>query len=282
MRDAVGVLRRLWRRPLARLGFAVFGMAVALALFAPWLSPADPMEQALERALSAPSAAHPLGTDRLGRDVLSRLLHGARISLSIALLAVGLSITIGSLLGAVAGLVGGWVDTVVMRSVDVVLAFPRLVLLLVVAGLFADSYLLLVLVLGLTQWPVTTRLVRTEVRGLRERDFVVAARALGFSRRRIVLRHLIPNALAPVLVTATLGVGDTIILEAGLSFLGVGLDPQVPSWGTMLAEGRQQMLGGWWVGVFPGVAIVGVVVALNLVGDALRDVLDPRLRGELR
>jgi len=281
VRDAVGVLRRLWDRPLARLGLGVLGATVALALFAPWLSPGDPMEQALERALAAPSAAHPLGTDRLGRDVLTRLLHGARISLSIALLAVGLSITIGSLLGAVAGLVGGWVDAVVMRTVDVVLAFPRLVLLLVVAGLFQDSYLFLVLVLGLTQWPPPTRLVRAEVRGLRERDFVLAARALGFSRRRIVLRHLIPNALAPVLVSATLGVGDTIVLEAGLSFLGVGLDPQIPSWGTMLADGRSAMLNGWWVGVFPGVAIVVVVVALNLVGEALRDALDPRMRGDL-
>lgn len=282
MREVAGVLRRLWSRPLARMGLAGLGAIAVLAVLAPWLTPGDPTVPVLERGLIAPSAAHPLGTDRLGRDVLTRLLHGARISLSIALLAVGLAVTIGSLLGAIAGLVGGWVDAVVMRSVDVVLAFPRLVLLLVVAGLFADSYLLLVLVLGLTQWPATTRLVRAEVIGLRERDFVVAARALGFSRRRIVLRHLIPNALAPVLVTTTLGVGDTIVLEAGLSFLGVGLDPQIPSWGTMLAAGRGLMLQGWWVGVFPGVAIVGVVVALNLVGDALRDVLDPRLRGELR
>lgn len=282
MRDATRLLRRLWDRPLARVGFLALAATAALALLVPWWSAVDPAAQALERGLAPPSMAHPLGTDTLGRDLLIRIVYGARISLSIALLAVGLAVTIGSVLGAVAGLLGGWVDAVVMRSVDVVLAFPRLVLLLVIAGLFESSILLLVLVLGLTQWPATTRLVRAEVVSLRERDFVVAARALGFSRRRIVLRHLIPNALAPVLVTATLGVGDTIVLEAGLSFLGVGLDPEIPSWGTMLADGRRFMLDAWWVGVFPGVAIVVVVVALNLVGDALRDVLDPRLRGELR
>lgn len=282
MREAGAVLRRLWSRPLARVGLLALFATAAVALVVPWLSAVDPTAQVLERGLAPPSAAHPLGTDRLGRDVLIRIVHGARISLSIAILAVGLAVTIGSVLGAVAGLLGGWVDAVVMRSVDVMLAFPRLVLLLVVAGLFESSVLLLVLVLGLTQWPATTRLVRAEVVSLRERDFVVATRALGFSRRRIVLRHLLPNALAPVLVAATLGVGDTIVLEAGLSFLGVGLDPQVPSWGTMLAAGRAAIFDGWWVGIFPGVAIVVVVVALNLIGDALRDILDPRLRGELR
>jgi peptide/nickel transport system permease protein len=228
----------------------------------------------MTQRLATPSASHPLGTDQVGRDVLSRLLYGGRVSLLIATLAVTLSISVGTLLGAVSGYVGGIIDTVTMRFVDVVISFPRLVLLVTLVAFFERTWLLLVLVLGLTQWPPIARIVRGEVLSLRERDFVVAARGLGFSTRRIVLRHLLPNVVAPVVVAATLGVGETIVLEAGLSFLGLGAG--VTSWGAMIADGRSAFLGAWWLSAFPGVAIVLTVLAFNLVGDGLRKATSPR------
>jgi peptide/nickel transport system permease protein len=219
-----------------------------------------------------------MGTDQAARDVLSRLLYGARISLGIGILAVAISVTLGTLLGAVAGYLGGWVDGAVMRFVDMVIAFPRLVLLVTIVAVFQPSILLIVAVLGLTLWPGTARIVRGEVLALRERGFVLAARALGYSRRRIILRHVVPNVLGPVIVAATLGIGETIVLEAGLSFLGLGVQPPTPSWGTMVADGRNNLLGAWWLSTFPGFAIVLTVLAFNLVGDGLRDAMDPRLR----
>lgn len=249
-----------------------------LALLTPILAPGDPFQQDLTRSHLAPSDVNLLGTDEYGRDVLTRIMFGARISLTVGLLAVAISVTIGTVLGAIAGFVGGWLDSFIMRSVDVVISFPRLVLLILVLAFFEGSLFLVVLVLGLTLWPGTARLVRGEVLSLREREFVQAAVALGFSKRRIILRHLIPNALGPVVVAATLGVGHTMILEAGLSFLGVGLDSDVPSWGTMINDGRGEAFGAWWLALFPGVALVITVLSFNLVGDGLRDALDPRLR----
>lgn len=274
------VFRVFRRNRLAVAGLGVIVVLYLVALLTPYLAPYDPTLQGdlLEERLLAPSAAHPLGTDRFARDVLSRLLFGARISLSIGFIAVGISVTLGTLLGAVAGYVGGKVDTVIMRFVDMVLSFPRLVLLITIIAVFEPSIFLIVIVLGLTQWPGTTRIVRGEVLSLRERDFVHAARALGLSRTRIVLRHLIPNALAPVIVAATLGIGNTIVLEAGLSFLGMGVQPPTPSWGTMVATGRNNLVDAWWISTFSGLAIVVTVLAFNLVGDGLRDALDPRLR----
>ncbi|MBW3534489.1 MAG: ABC transporter permease [Gemmatimonadetes bacterium] len=251
-----------------------------LALLTPLLAAFDPAAQGnlLTERLVAPSAAHPLGTDQFARDVLSRLLYGARVSLAIGFVAVGISVTIGTLLGAVSGFFGGWVDAAVMRFVDVVIAFPRLVLLILIIALFEPSIFLIVAVLGLTQWPGTARIVRGEVLSLREREFVLAARALGFGRIRIIGRHVIPNVLAPVIVAATLGIGNTIVLEAGLSFLGLGVQPPTPSWGTMVADGRNVLIDAWWISTFPGLAIVLVVLSFNLVGDGLRDALDPRMR----
>lgn len=281
--------RRFRRNRLAVAGaWVVFASALA-ALLAPLLAPFDPNDQlVLLREAGAgsiripPSVDHLLGTDQLGRDILSRILFGARISLTIGFLAMAISATIGAVLGAVAGYVGGVLDSAIMRFVDMVMAFPRLVLLMAVVALFDDpSILLIVLVLGLTQWPQTTRIVRGEVLSLRERDFVEAARVLGFSRRRIILRHLLPNALAPIIVVATLGIGNTIVLEAGLSFLGLGVQPPTPSWGAMVAQGRAYLIvGDWWIATLPGLALVLVVLAFNLVGDGLRDAADPRQTGE--
>lgn len=275
------IAARLFRRDhLAMTGLTVLGALYLIALLAPFLAPYDPIaqENIAQTSYLPPSAAHWLGTDQFGRDILSRILYGARISLSIAFIAVGISITLGTLLGAIAGYMGGKVDAAIMRFTDMVLAFPRLVLLIIIIALFSPSIALIIIVLGLTQWPSTARVVRGEVLSLRERDYIHAAQALGMSRTRIILRHLIPNVLAPVIVSATLGLGNTIVLEAGLSFLGLGVQPPTPSWGNMVADGRQNLIGAWWVATFPGLAIVFTVLAFNLVGDGLRDALDPRMR----
>jgi peptide/nickel transport system permease protein len=272
--------RRFRRDRLALGGLALVVILSALAIFAPLAAPYDPIAQhdIVATSLQPPSPAHALGTDLFGRDVLSRIIYGARISLTIGFLAVIISVTLGTLLGAVAGYFGGWADTLVMRFTDTVLAFPRLILLILIVALFHPSVLLIILVLGFTQWPGTARIVRGEVLSLREREFIQAARALGFGRARIILRHIVPNVLGPVIVAATLGIGNTIVLEAGLSFLGLGVQPPMPSWGSMVADGRGNLIGAWWVATFPGLTIVLTVLAFNLVGDGLRDALDPRLR----
>jgi peptide/nickel transport system permease protein len=266
---------------IAVIGVMIIVFVYLVALVTPLIAPHDPGTQAslVTSRLIGPGGEFPLGTDHLARDVFSRMMYGARISLSIGFVAVGISISIGTLLGAVSGYLGGWVDTVVMRFVDMVIAFPQLVLLITIVALFEQSSIYLIIaVLGFTQWPSTARIVRGDVLSLREREFIEAARALGFTRRRIILRHVIPNVLAPVIVAATLGIGNVIVLEAGLSFLGLGLQPPTPSWGSMVSDGRNYLLDAWWIATFPGLAIVFTVVAFNLVGDGLRDALDPRLR----
>lgn len=273
-------VRSFQRNRLAVVGAWVVFAAYLLAVLAPLLAPYDPALQGdlVDVRLAGPSAEHLLGTDHLARDILSRMLYGARVSLSIGFVAVAISASLGTLVGAVAGYLGGWVDSLLMRTVDVVISFPRLILLITIIAVFEPSIFLIVVVLGLTQWPGTARLVRGEVLSLREREFVQAAEALGFSRVRILARHLVPNALVPVIVAATLGIGNTIVLEAGLSFLGLGVQPPTPSWGTMVADGRNFLTRAWWLSTFPGLAIVLVVLAFNLVGDGLRDALDPRMR----
>ncbi len=273
------VVESFSRSRLAVLGLVIVGTAYLVALLAPFIAPYEPGITAGFGAegMLRPSLEHPFGTDRLARDVFTMVLYGARISLSIGLIAVAISVTIGTVLGAVSGYLGGWTERVIMRVVDVVIAFPRLVLLIAVVALFDSSLLLIILVLGLTQWPSTTRLVRAEVLSLRERDFVQAARALGYSRARIIFRHIVPNVLAPVIVATTLGIGDMIVLEAGLSYLGLGVQGDVSSWGAMVADGQSNMLNAWWLSTFAGLAIVFTVLSFNLVGDGLRDALDPRL-----
>lgn len=277
---------RTWRR-FRRNRMAVFGLGViavmyVIMLLTPLIAPFGPAEQVagpLARArLLPPSATHWLGTDRIGRDILSRILYGARISLSIGFIATAISISVGTAIGAIAGYVGGRVDTLLMRFTDLVLAFPRLVLLILIVALFGPSIAVLIIVLGLTQWPPVARIVRGEVLSVREREYVQAAQALGFGDARILVRHVVPNVFGAVIVAATLGIGNTIVLEAGLSFLSLGPPPPIATWGTMIEGGRDVLISAWWIATFPGLAIVTVVLAFNLVGDGLRDALDPRLQ----
>ena len=272
--------RHFNRNRLAVAGSWLILALYAAMLLAPLLSPWDPIAQAniSQTTFLPPSGQHLFGTDRLGRDIFSRVLYGSRISLTIGFVATAISVTLGTLLGAMAGYAGGRVDSVIMRFTDLVLSFPRLVLLILIVALFDRSLLVLILVLGLTQWPTTTRIVRGDVLSLREREFVQAAIALGYRTPRILFRHVIPNVLAPVIVSATLGIGNTIVLEAGLSFLGLGPPPPAPTWGGIVNDGGSSLINAWWVATFPGLTIVLVVLAFNLVGDGLRDALDPRLR----
>lgn len=271
-------LQAVWRTSRGRAGLVFLAFLVLLALIGPLALPEPFRQFDLERlANAAPSADHPFGTDQLSRDVLSRVVSGARISLAVAALAVGLSVTLGAGVGLTAGYWGGLVDAILMRFVDGALAVPRLFLLLLVLSV-PDRVPLaaLILLIGTTGWFATSRLVRAEVLRLREETFVRAAEALGASRRRVIFRHLLVNAAGPLLVAATLGVGDVILLEAGLSFLGLGVQPPTPSWGGMILDGRPVLEAAPWVSVLPGAAIILTVLATNLVGDALRDAFDPR------
>lgn len=263
---------------------AVGGLLMILLIFlvagsASLIAPHDPGKTNVSLKLKPPSLQHFLGTDQLGRDVFSRMLHGSRISLSVGFVAVAISIFIGILVGAMAGYYGRWVDSVLMRFVDVMLCFPTFFLILTVVALLGPSIFNIMLVIGITSWMGTSRFVRAEFLSLRERDFVQAARALGMKDRRIIFRHILPNGLAPVFVTATLDVATAILVEAGLSFLGFGVQPPAPSWGNILTEGRTYIFDAWWLTLFPGFAILITVLSFNLLGEGLRDALDPRLRG---
>jgi len=279
--DLVAGTRRLWAElPLgARVSLVVLAILYALALAAPAVAPYLPSQQLDIVALKdqAPSWAHPFGTDRFSRDQLTRVLYGARVSLSVATLAVLMSAIVGTAYGLVAVTAGGLVDTVMMRLLDAMLSIPRVLLLIAVLALWNPVPLpALVAVLGLTGWFDVSRLVRAEALSLRERDFVVAARSLGTGAVRLMLRHLLPNVLVPVIVFTTLGVANIIILEAGLSFIGVGAHEPVPSWGTLFFDGTEAFVGTWWAALFPGMAIITTVLCFNILGDALRRILDPR------
>jgi peptide/nickel transport system permease protein len=273
------VWRRLWARRSARAAIVLLGVLATLGAAAPVVAPYGPNEQLNIETLNRkrPSLAHPFGTDQYSRDVLSRVLHGGRLSLAIALLAVALSATIGTAYGALAGFYGGWVDGLMMRVLDALLSIPRVLLLIAAAVVWAPLGIpTLVLLLGTTGWFGVSRLVRAEVLSIVGRDYIAGARALGASDGRLLLTHVLPNALAPVIVAATLGVGNVIILEAGLSYLGAGVRPPHASWGNIIRDGGGDLVQLWWMSLFPGLAIVGTVFACNVVGDALRDALDPR------
>ncbi len=271
--------RRLLSDRRARIGVGMVAALVLLAVVAPVLTPYDPTEQLdlATRQLQPPSPGHPFGTDFFSRDLLSRVLYGGRISLTVAFLSVFLSITVGTLVGWVAGTAGGVVDAMLMRAVDAALAVPRIFLLLVVLALWQDVTVgVLIVILGLTSWFGTSRLVRAEILSLRDREFIAAAQALGTGRARLFLYHLLPNVAAPVIVTATLGMGHIILIEAGLSFLGIGVRPPTPSWGAIIQEGQSLLTSAPWIAIFPGFAIVLTVIAFSLLGDGLRNALDPR------
>ena len=260
-------------------GLALIVVMFLIAGFASFLAPYDPGKTDVSLKLKPPSFQHYVGTDQLGRDVFSRMLHGSRISLSVGFVAVAISIFIGILLGAVAGYYGGWVDSILMRFVDTMLCFPSFFLILTIVALMGPKILNIMIVIGITSWMGTARFVRAEFLSLRERDYVQAAQALGVKDYRIIFRHILPNALAPVFVSATLKVASAILIEAGLSFLGFGVQPPEPSWGNILTEGRTYIFDAWWLTVFPGLAILITVLSFNLMGEGLRDALDPRLRG---
>ena len=270
------------RRFLGSNGMLALGLGIVVimslaALGAPWLAPYHPDAEHLDHVLEAPSATFWLGTDRLGRDILSRLLYGGRISLWVGFVAVGISVSIGATLGLISGYFRHWVDEVVMRLVDIMLCFPSFFLILAVIAFLEPSLANIMIVIGLTSWMGVCRLVRAETLSLREREYVAAARLAGVSTPRILLRHILPNALAPVLITATLGIAGAILVESSLSFLGLGVQPPMPSWGNMLMEGKAAIETAPWLSVYPGLAILVTVLGYNLVGESLRDLLDPRL-----
>ncbi len=276
-------LRTDFFRRLAGNRLAMAGSFVVLTLFvvagaASYLAPYPPDLIDTTKILTPPSANHWLGTDVLGRDVLSRIIYGSGVSLSVGFVAVGISTLIGVVLGSVSGYYGGLVDRILMRFVDIMLCFPSFFLILAVIAFIGPSIWNIMVVIGVTSWMGVTRLVRAEFLTIRERDFVKAAIAEGAGDFRIIFRHILPNAMAPVLVAATLGVASAVLIESGLSFLGIGVQPPDPSWGNMLTEGKDNIEIAWWLSVYPGLAIFITVMGYNLLGEGIRDTLDPRLR----
>ena len=281
------LVRLLFRDRAAVMGLILVILWLGLALFGPLLAPTDPNEQDLSMSLLPPAwemggdASYPLGTDHLGRDILTRIMYGARTSLVVGLASVGLSLIVGAMAGVVAGEWGGWVDDVLMRLADIQLAIPFILVGITMLALFGQSTLNMILVLMLFGWVIFARLVRSEVLILREMEFVQASRALGAHRLWIVLYHLLPNVMGQIVVIGTLELANVIIFESALSFLGLGIRPPEVSWGTMLADGRDYLRVAWWVATFPGVAITLTIVGVNLLGDWARDMLDPQFKSRL-
>jgi ABC-type dipeptide/oligopeptide/nickel transport system permease subunit len=269
-----------WRRPLAAVGVTVVGAWVVIAVFAPLIGPDNPLAQNYA-ILAAPSSAHWFGTDELGRDVLSRVLSGARVTLPLSVLLVILAMIIGAVVGAAAGFFGGWVDNVLMRVADLFFAFPGIILAMAVAAALGPQLRNAVIAVVVVSWPSYARLVRSLVLSARSAPYVIASRMLGASGWRVLLTDIRPNAAGPVLVLAALDLGNAVLLLSGLSFLGLGAQPPTAEWGAMVAEGAQNF-NDWWVGLFPGLAILTVVLAFNFIGDTMRDALDPRTARAVR
>lgn len=261
---------------LAMLGLAITVALAFVALAAPLIAPSDPYQINTDNPLEPPSLEHPFGTDELGRDLLSRMIYGARISLAVGFVAVGIATLIGALLGATAGFFGGRIDELIMRFTDLALTIPTIFLILAVIALLEPSIFNIMAVIGLTGWMGVARLTRAETLSLKERDFVLAAVALGASRATVIFKHILPNAAAPILVSATLGIAGAILTESALSFLGLGVQPPTPSWGQILTEGKANIEYAWWVSLFPGLAILIAVLGYNLLGEGIRDALDPK------
>jgi peptide/nickel transport system permease protein len=271
-------LERFFKNKMAVAGSIVVMLLFAVSLLAPWIAPYDPSTIDLKHVLAPPSFGHPLGTDQLGRDVLSRMIWGARISLKVGFVATGIAMLIGTILGAASGYYGRWVDATIMRFVDIMLCFPTFFLILAVIAILEPSIWNIMIVIGLTGWMGITRLVRADFISLKERDFVSAARVIGASDFRIIFVHILPNAMASVLVATTLGIAGAILTESALSFLGIGVQPPIPSWGNILTAGKDNIDIAWWLSLYPGLAILITVLGYNLLGEGIRDSLDPRLR----
>ncbi len=272
-------LAALVRRRTARVGAAVVCVFLLVTALAPLIAPYDPFDQDLASALAGPSAAHWLGSDQYGRDVLSRIIYGSRTALLAILVADGIALGAGATLGLVAGFRGGKVDAFVMRMVDVLLAFPYLLLALIIVAALGPSLINSIIAIGIVYTPQYARLIRGQVLAVKTTEYVLAARSIGAGTARIMLRHILPNSFTPLLVMATLQAGTVVVETAGLSFLGLGAQPPSPDWGALLADGQSYFLTAWWIATFPGLAIFGVVIGFNLFGDALRDYFDPRRRG---
>jgi peptide/nickel transport system permease protein len=278
MRITGDFTRRLAKNKMSMVGLFVVAALFLTAIFAGYLAPYPPDEINTTNILVEPTRQHLLGTDILGRDVLSRIIYGSGVSLSVGFVAVSISTLIGLVLGAVSGYYSGIVDRIIMRFVDIMLCFPSFFLILAVIAFVGPSIWNIMVVIGITSWMGVTRLVRAEFLSIREREYVQAAIAQGASDFRIIFLHILPNAMAPVLVAATLGVASAVLIESGLSFLGIGVQPPDPSWGNMLTEGKDNIEIAWWLSLFPGLAILITVMGYNLLGEGIRDSLDPRLR----
>ncbi|MEZ0605525.1 ABC transporter permease [Paraburkholderia sp. IW21] len=281
---ALGLAYRRWRRftgnPLSVFGFAILVLLIVVAAIGPWFAPHDPLQQVLaDRLLPLGSASHWLGTDQLGRDILSRLIYGSRLTLSIAILVVVIVVPVGLLVGMTAGFFGGWIDNVAMRITDIALAFPKIVLALAFAAALGPGVINAVIAISVTAWPAYARLARAETLRIVQADFMHVARLQGASRLRLLLRYVMPLCSSSVIVRATLDMAGIILTVAGLGFLGLGAQPPSPEWGFMVASGRNVLLDAWWVATIPGLAILLVSLSFNLLGDGLRDVFDPRHGG---
>lgn len=274
----MGFWSRFFRDRLAVAGLVIVLSFFALSILTPVIAPYDPSAIDVDNILMPPSAQHLFGTDDLGRDVFTRMLYGAGISLKVGFVAVGIATIIGVLLGSIAGYYGGVIDLIIMRFVDIMLCFPSFFLILAVIAFLEPSIFNIMAVIGLTSWMGITRLVRAEFLSLKERDFVLAVKAMGAKSPRIIFLHILPNAMAPVLVAATLGVASAVLVESALSFLGIGVQPPTPSWGNILTLGQSTLGVAWWLSLFPGMAILITVLGYNLLGEGIRDAIDPRLR----
>lgn len=271
-------LRRITNHNLAFVGLIILIPMFLCAVLAPIISPHDPVEPDLKNILVGPTWSHPFGTDMLGRDVFSRVIYGSRISLLVGFVSVGIATLIGIMIGAFSGYTGGIVDELIMRFVDLMMCFPTFFLILAVIAVLEPSIWNIMIVIGLTNWMGIARLIRAEILSIKNKEYILAAKAMGFPKRRIIFRHVLPNALSPVYVVATLGIGGAILTESALSFLGIGVQPPTPSWGNILTQAKDNIEVAWWLSLYPGLAIFLTVMGYNLLGEGLRDVFDPRRR----
>lgn len=272
-------LKRFKKNKLAVAGGIIVMCLFFIAVLAPLLSPFSPNEIDRKEILEPPSLRHPLGTDDLGRDLLSRMIWGARVSLAVGFVAVGIATGVGMILGALSGYYGGWTDRIIMRFIDIMLSIPTFFLILAVIAFVGPSIWNIMIVIGITSWMGVARLVRAEFLSIKEREYVLAAKALGANDMRIIFRHIMINSLAPVLVSVVLGVASAVLVESALSFLGLGVQPPTPSWGNILTLGKDNIEIAWWLSVYPGLAILVTVLGYNLLGEGMRDSIDPRLWG---